>query len=107
MIGFPTTVIYKKLVSAILRDNRYYICRQMIKLTIKQNRTGPIAGFHPWVFSQALVNIPDGIPSGEPVHLKNEKGEFLAAGYFSSYSHDLYSRLTGGKCGIIMLRLRK
>ena len=58
----------------------------MIDLTIKQNRTGPITGFHPWVFSQALVNIPDGIPSGEPVHLKNEKGEFLAAGYFNSYS---------------------
>jgi 23S rRNA (cytosine1962-C5)-methyltransferase len=58
----------------------------MINLTIKQNRTGPITGFHPWVFSQALVNIPDGIPSGEPVHLRSEKGEFLAAGYFSSYS---------------------
>jgi 23S rRNA (cytosine1962-C5)-methyltransferase len=76
----------KKLIGAILRNNRYYICRQMIMLTIKQNRTGPIAGFHPWVFSQALAAIPDGIPSGEPVHLKNEKGEFLAAGYFSSYS---------------------
>jgi len=58
----------------------------MINLTVKQNRTGPITGFHPWVFSQALVNIPDGIPSGEPVHLRSKKGEFLAAGYFSSYS---------------------
>ena len=58
----------------------------MITLTVKQNRTGPITGFHPWVFSQALVEIPDGIPSGEPVHLRSEKGEFLAAGYFSSYS---------------------
>jgi 23S rRNA (cytosine1962-C5)-methyltransferase len=58
----------------------------MITLTVKQNRTGPITGFHPWVFSQALVKIPDGIPSGEPVHLRSEKGEFLAAGYFSSYS---------------------
>jgi 23S rRNA (cytosine1962-C5)-methyltransferase len=64
----------------------YYICRQMITLTVKQNRTGPITGFHPWVFSQALVRIPDGIPSGEPVHLRSEKGEFLAVGYFSSYS---------------------
>jgi len=58
----------------------------MIELTVKQNRTGPIAGFHPWVFSQAFVKIPDGIQSGEPVHLKNEKGEFLASGYFNSYS---------------------
>jgi 23S rRNA (cytosine1962-C5)-methyltransferase len=76
----------KKFVDAILRDNRYDICRQMINLTVKQKRTGPIAGFHPWVFSQALVNIPDGIQSGEPVHLRSEKGEFLAAGYFNSYS---------------------
>ena len=69
-----------------MRDNRYYIGRQMITLTVKQKRTGPITGFHPWVFSQALVKIPDGIPSGEPVYLRSEKGEFLAAGYFSSYS---------------------
>ena len=58
----------------------------MITLTVKQKRTGPITGFHPWVFSQALVKIPDGIPSGEPVYLRSEKGEFLAVGYFSSYS---------------------
>jgi 23S rRNA (cytosine1962-C5)-methyltransferase len=58
----------------------------MIELTVKQKRTGPMAGFHPWVFSQALIKIPDGVPSGEPVHLRSERGEFLAAGYFSSYS---------------------
>ena len=69
-----------------MHDNRYYIGRQMITLTVKQKRTGPITGFHPWVFSQALVKIPDGIPSGEPVYLRSEKGEFLAVGYFSSYS---------------------
>jgi 23S rRNA (cytosine1962-C5)-methyltransferase len=69
-----------------LHDNRYYIGRQMITLIVKQNRTGPITGFHPWVFSQALVKIPDGIPSGEPVYLRSEQGEFLATGYFSSYS---------------------
>jgi 23S rRNA (cytosine1962-C5)-methyltransferase len=78
--------VRKKLIDVILRNNGYYIGRQMITLTVKQKRTGPIAGFHPWVFSQALAAIPDGITSGEPVHLKNEKGEFLAAGYFSSYS---------------------
>ncbi len=58
----------------------------MLRLTVKQNRTGPISGFHPWVFSQALVKIPDGIQSGEPVCLFAEKGEFLALGYFNSYS---------------------
>ena len=58
----------------------------MIPLTVNQNRIGPIAGFHPWVFSQAFVAIPDGIKSGEPVRLLNERGEFLALGYFNSYS---------------------
>lgn len=58
----------------------------MITLIVKDKRKGPVLGFHPWVFSQALVNIPDGIPSGTPVRLVSEKGEFLALGYFNSYS---------------------
>jgi 23S rRNA (cytosine1962-C5)-methyltransferase len=58
----------------------------MVTLTVKQNRIGPILGFHPWVFSQALISVPEGLPSGEPVRLISERGDFLAAGYFSSYS---------------------
>ncbi|MBA4419329.1 MAG: 23S rRNA (cytosine(1962)-C(5))-methyltransferase RlmI [Syntrophus sp. (in: bacteria)] len=58
----------------------------MITLTVKQNRIGPIVGGHPWVFSQAFTAIPDRIPAGEPVRIMSEKGEFLAFGYFSSYS---------------------
>jgi 23S rRNA (cytosine1962-C5)-methyltransferase len=58
----------------------------MITLTVKQNRIGPIVGGHPWVFSQAFVAVPDRIPAGEPVRLASEKGDFLAFGYFSSYS---------------------
>lgn len=58
----------------------------MITLTVKQNRIGPIAGCHPWVFSQAITRIPEGIQSGTPVTLMSEKGEFLALGYFNSYS---------------------
>jgi len=55
-------------------------------LTIKRSRVGPVLGRHPWVFSQALAKIPDGIPPGEPVELVGEAGEFLASGYFNSYS---------------------
>ncbi len=58
----------------------------MITLTIKRNRVGPVLGRHPWVFSQALAKIPDGIPPGEPVKLVSEAGEFIASGYFNSYS---------------------
>jgi 23S rRNA (cytosine1962-C5)-methyltransferase len=58
----------------------------MINLTVRKERTGPVLGRHPWVFSGALKNIPDGIASGTPVALVDEHERFLAQGYFSSYS---------------------
>ncbi len=58
----------------------------MLNLTVNNNRVGPIRGRHPWVFSGALRQIPDGIKSGEPVRLTDETGRFLASGYFNSYS---------------------
>jgi len=58
----------------------------LVTLIIKQERTGPVAGCHPWVFSGAFKSIPDGIKSGEPVELISERGDFLALGYFNSYS---------------------
>ncbi|MBI5057618.1 MAG: class I SAM-dependent rRNA methyltransferase [Nitrospirae bacterium] len=41
---------------------------------------------HPWVFSQALENVPDNLMPGTPVKLVTESGGFLATGYFNSYS---------------------
>ena len=76
---------HKQNVGAIFPWNMYDIPR-MVKFIVKQKRLGPILGFHPWVFSQALAGIPEGIKPGEPVHLLSESGEFLAAGYFSSYA---------------------
>ncbi len=58
----------------------------MARLTVRQNRIGPLIGRHPWVFSQAFVSIPDGLSPGEPVELVSERGDFLALGYFNSYS---------------------
>jgi len=58
----------------------------MLKLVVINKRVGPIRGRHPWVFSGALKNIPDGIKSGTPVELFDEVGNFLASGYFNSYS---------------------
>jgi len=58
----------------------------MVTLTLKQERTGPVVGCHPWVFSGAFKSIPDGIKPGTPVNLHGEKGGFLAKGYFNSYS---------------------
>jgi 23S rRNA (cytosine1962-C5)-methyltransferase len=58
----------------------------MLSLTIKTNRIGPIVGGHPWVFSLAFKSLPDQIPAGTPIRLVSENGDFLALGYFSSYS---------------------
>ncbi len=58
----------------------------MISLTVAQKRSGPIKGRHPWVFSGALLKIPEGLKSGDTVKLVDETGTFLAHGYFNSYS---------------------
>jgi len=58
----------------------------MIKLTIHKNRIGPIRGRHPWVFQGAIKKIPEGLSSGMIVHLFDERDDFLAQGYFNSYS---------------------
>lgn len=58
----------------------------MTKLVVHRQRIGPILGRHPWVFSGALKQIPEGLKSGDVVVLVNEQDEFLAQGYFNSYS---------------------
>ncbi|MFZ5364653.1 MAG: class I SAM-dependent rRNA methyltransferase [Patescibacteria group bacterium] len=59
---------------------------QIEKLTIFNKRVGPILGRHPWVFSRAIIKIPEGLESGMPVLLYGEQNNFLAQGYFNSYS---------------------
>lgn len=57
-----------------------------MNLTVFGKRVGPIRGRHPWVFSGALKSIPEGLDSGMPVVLRDEQNNFLAQGYFNSYS---------------------
>jgi 23S rRNA (cytosine1962-C5)-methyltransferase len=57
----------------------------MMSLTVKPQRIGPVIGHHPWVFSQAITHIPEGLQPGEPLRLVSQGGEFLASGYFASY----------------------
>jgi 23S rRNA (cytosine1962-C5)-methyltransferase len=60
--------------------------KELLALKVKTERLGPIRGRHPWVFSGGLEKIPDGIESGTPVKLVDERGDFLAQGYFNAYS---------------------
>ena len=56
-----------------------------VALTVKPGRTGAVYGRHPWLFSGALTHLPEGLVPGQPVHLRDESGGFLALGQFSSY----------------------
>jgi len=56
------------------------------ELTVREKRVGPVLGRHPWVFSGALVSIPEGLEPGTTVKLRSEGGRFLASGYFNSFS---------------------
>jgi 23S rRNA (cytosine1962-C5)-methyltransferase len=77
---------------------------ETITLTVRQSKTGPVLGYHPWVFSGAILQIPEGLVPGQPVRLVGEKGRFLAFGYFNSYSqisvrvwgHDETEEIDGG-----------
>lgn len=64
----------------------YYNWFTMITLIVQNKRVGPVRGRHPWVFSGALKSIPEGVAGGEPVELTDEVGNYLASGYFNSYS---------------------
>lgn len=58
----------------------------MVTLKLKKHRHGPAAGFHPWIFSGALAGPSNNLAVGDPVRIANEKGEFLACGYFNAES---------------------
>ncbi|RJQ55028.1 MAG: class I SAM-dependent rRNA methyltransferase [Nitrospiraceae bacterium] len=58
----------------------------MIALKVSKHKTGPVINRHPWVFSGALEDIPDNLKPGAPVKLVTSSGNYLAGGYFNSYS---------------------
>ena len=57
-----------------------------ITLQVNKQKIGPVLARHPWVFSGALTDIPENIKSGQPVKLVDSQNNFLACGYFNSYS---------------------
>lgn len=67
------------------RQNRER-CAEALTFVVHGDKLRPILNRHPWVFSRAIENIPDGLESGTPIKLVDEQNNFLAQGYFSSYS---------------------
>lgn len=56
------------------------------QLRLKQNRTASLVNRHPWVFSGALENIPDGLADGDLVAIANGSGAPAAVGTFAAHS---------------------
>jgi 23S rRNA (cytosine1962-C5)-methyltransferase len=51
---------------------------------LKKGRDGPVRGMNPWIFSQAIERIePAHLPAGEPVEVKDYRGELLGVGYYN------------------------
>ena len=48
-----------------------------MELKVNSKRLPPIINRHPWVFSGALVSIPEGLSSGQPVDLIDEQENIL------------------------------
>lgn len=58
----------------------------MTTLIVKDGRVGPVLAGHPWVFTGAIEQIPEGIEAGEPVRLVDRSGRYIASGYFNPNS---------------------
>jgi 23S rRNA (cytosine1962-C5)-methyltransferase len=58
----------------------------MIKIKLKKGKEAPVLGGHPWIFSGAIERMPEEVRPGEPVEVYGGADQYLASGYFNSYS---------------------
>ncbi len=56
------------------------------KIVVSPDREKPIRNQHPWVFSRAITSVKGDPKPGEIVTVENEKGRFLARGYWNPKS---------------------
>jgi 23S rRNA (cytosine1962-C5)-methyltransferase len=56
---------------------------QLPKVIIHNSKTDAILRFHPWIFSGAVKSKDDSIKNDTLVEVVNERGKFLAIGYFT------------------------
>ncbi len=56
---------------------------QLPKVIIHNSKTDAILRFHPWIFSGAVKSKDDAIKNDTLVEVVNERGKFLAIGYFT------------------------
>ena len=55
-------------------------------MTLKQSRAKPVRNHHPWVFSGAIESIGGAPGPGDLVAVNDQRGDYLATGYFNPHS---------------------
>jgi len=53
-----------------------------VKILLKAGKDASVRRFHPWIFSGALQQIPQGLPDGTPVEVFDYRGGYLGAGLY-------------------------
>lgn len=66
----------------------------MVHWLLKKGEDRRIRSGHPWVFSNELQSSPRGLPAGEYVELRDNKGNYLARGYGNPNSLIAFRALT-------------
>lgn len=54
----------------------------MEQVIIRKKKEAALARRHPWVFSGAVREVPDGLKDGDTVAVKGESGRYLGMGHF-------------------------
>lgn len=76
-------------------------------LQIKKNREIPILKGHPWVYREAVKEIPDSLNTGDMVDLFSHKNQWLATGYVDTESKILIRLLPIGQGEAVSLGIRR
>ncbi|MBR1732986.1 MAG: class I SAM-dependent rRNA methyltransferase, partial [Alloprevotella sp.] len=51
-------------------------------IVLKRGKSESLKRFHPWIFSGAIMRLPDGLQEGETVRVTDYEGTFLAIGHY-------------------------
>ena len=56
----------------------------LAKVTLKPAKDKSIKRFHPWIFSNAIKEIDQGVKDGDAVEVFSNKGKYLGTGHYQN-----------------------
>ena len=51
-------------------------------LQLRRGKSESLRRFHPWIFSGAILRIPESLPEGALVRIVDENNKFMALGHY-------------------------